>query len=281
MLARTFLNAPLAQFFIAGAIIFGLYAVSGKGSEDSAQAITITTAEQDNLAALFTKTWRRPPTQKELQGLIEARVREELFYREALALGLDSDDVIVRRRMAQKIRFITDDLATLREPTQQDLANFLEENKERYAVDPVVTFRQVYLSSDRRGPTLMQDAAAVLAELNRGADPAALGDVIELPLQMDKATTRMIARAFGNDFAASISQAEPGDWTGPVRSGYGAHLVQIISREDARVPALEEARAAVERDWREAQREKARAAYVDALKQKYEIRIEQPVGGNA
>ena len=281
MLARTFLNAPLVQFFIAGAIIFGLYAISGKGSEDSAQAITITTAEQDNLAALFTKTWRRPPTQKELKGLIEARVREELFYREALALGLDSDDVIVRRRMAQKIRFITDDLATLREPTQQDLENFLEENKERYAVDPLVTFRQVYLSSDRRGPTLMQDAAAILAELNRGADPAALGDVIELPLQMDKATTRMIARTFGNDFAAAVSKAEPGKWTGPIRSGYGAHLVEILSREDARVPALEEARAAVERDWREAQREKARAAYVDALKQKYDIRIEQPTGGRA
>ncbi len=281
MIARTLLTAPLVQFFIAGAIIFGLYAVTGKGSAEPAQAITITAAEQKNLAALFTKTWRRPPTLAELNGLIEARVREELFYREALALGLDSGDVIVRRRLAQKIQFITDDLAATSKPTEQDLKNFLDENKDKYAVSPMITFRQVYLSSDRRGPTLMEDAAAVLAELERGADPAALGDVIELPPQMEKATTRSISRSFGREFANAISQVKPGSWSGPVKSGYGAHLVQVLARDEGRIPSLDEARAAVERDWREAQREKARAAYLDALKKKYEISIEQPPGGNA
>ncbi len=281
MIARTLLSAPLVQFFIAGAIIFGLYAVSDKGSAEPAQAITITAAEQKNLAALFTKTWRRPPTLTELNGLIEARVREELFYREALALGLDSGDVIVRRRLAQKIQFITDDLAATRKPTEQDLKNFLDENKDKYAVSPMITFRQVYLSSDRRGPTLIEDAAAILAELQRGADPAALGDVIELPPQMEKATTRSISRTFGREFANAIDQAKPGSWSGPIKSGYGAHLVQVLSREDGRIPSLDEARAAVERDWREAQREKARAAYLDALKKKYEISVEQPSGGSA
>ena len=280
MIARTLLSAPLVQFFIAGAIIFGLYAVSGKSSAKPAEAITITAAEQKNLAALFTKTWRRPPTLAELNGLIEARVREELFYREALALGLDSGDVIVRRRLAQKIQFITDDLAATRKPTEQDLKNFLDENKDKYAVSPMITFRQVYLSSDRRGPTLMEDAAAILAELKRGADPAALGDVIELPPQMEKASTRSISRTFGREFANAIDQVKPGSWSGPIKSGYGAHLVHVLSREDGRIPSLDEARSAVERDWREAQREKARAAYLDALKKKYEISVEQPSGGS-
>ncbi len=281
MLARTPLNSPLVQFFIAGLLIFGLYSISNKDSEASPQAITITSAEQKNLVALFSKTWRRPPTQAEFNGLIEARVREELFYREALALGLENDDVIVRRRLAQKIEFITDDLAAIREPTEQDLEKFLRDNENKYALEPSLNFRQVYLSSERRGPSLMDDAAAILAELKRGADPSALGDVIELPRTMENVSPSTVSRLFGKEFASALAQTKPGEWSGPVRSSYGAHLVQVDSREDGRVPKLDEARTAVERDWGEAQRQKARAAYIDALKKKYEIHVEQPKDGGA
>ena len=266
---------PLVQFFAAGAVIFSLYSFYEKPEAASTDAITINIAEQENLASLFEKTWRRPPTPVELEGLIESRVREELFYREALALGLDDGDVIVRRRLAQKIEFISDDLAVRREPTDEELSAFLKENAEKYAIEPSITFRQIYLNTDRRGPGLMDDAGAILAELERGADPLVLGDVIELPQAMEEVTVSQVSRVFGNEFAEAAGHAEPGAWFGPIRSAYGAHLVKLVANVAGRAPTLDEARKAIERDWREAQRQQARAAYTEALKGKYRITVEQ------
>jgi hypothetical protein len=272
---KQLLANPMIQFFAAGAVIFGLYAASGKESAETSETITITIAEQKNLAALFRKTWQRPPTQKEIYGLIENRVREELYYREALSLGLDQNDVVVRRRLVQKMEFIADDLAARRDPTEEELAEFLKANADKYASEPKLTFRQVFLSAERRGPNLMDDAKALLAELARGADPSALGDPTVLPQTMKSQSVSAVSRIYGSQFAEAINDAEPDSWRGPVRSAYGAHLVKVSAKEPGRALTLEEARKVIERDWREAQRQKARAAYTKALKDKYRIVVEQ------
>jgi hypothetical protein len=275
MSTNAFITNPLVQFFAAAAVIFGLYAYLGGTTAETEDTITITLAEQNNVAALFEKTWQRPPTPEELRGLIDSRLQEELYYREALALGLDDGDVIVRRRLAQKVEFIADDLAARQDPTDEDLTDFLKENADNYAIEPTVTFEQVYLSTDRRGPNLMDDAAALTAELERGADPAVLGDVIDLPRNMEQVPVSAVSRLFGEAFGETIGAAETGSWFGPTPSAYGAHLVRISAREPGRASTLDEARAAVERDWREVQRQEAREAYTEALKQKYQIEIEQ------
>lgn len=280
MKLQSILSNPLFQFFVAGVVIFGLYAWRG-GSEDSIQdTISITRAEQNNLASLFEKTWRRPPTSEELKGLIDERLQQELLYREALALGLDQDDVVIRRRLAQKIEFIVDDMTAGRSPTDQELTEFLRQNSDRYAAEPMVTFRHVFLSAERRGPTLVEDAKRILAELRTGADPASFGDATLLPEEMHASPLSSVGRVFGTEFAAALNDAPAGNWVGPVRSGYGAHLVRIQEKRAGQPATLENARTQLERDWREAVRQRARAAYIATLKEKYSIVIESAQGSS-
>ncbi|MBK0399044.1 peptidyl-prolyl cis-trans isomerase [Limibaculum sp. M0105] len=273
---RAAASSPLVQFFAAGAVIFGLYAL-GPGSEtEAADEIVVTVAEQRNLAALFEQTWRRQPSADEIDILIASRLDEELLYREALALGLDTDDVVVRRRLAQKVEFLIDDLSARRDPTEAELAAFLAEHADRYAIEPAISFRQIYLSPERRGERVLDDAGIVLAALEGGTDPAALGDAAPLPDGMKGASVSRIAQVFGEDFADALGSAPLGRWTGPVPSTYGVHLIQVERREPGRMPSLAEARAGVESDWRDARRREARAAYLAQLRAKYEIRVEEP-----
>lgn len=268
--------SPIVQFFLAGGVVFGLYAAFGAPEADEDPAVVISQAEQRNLVAMFEKTWQRPPTDQELAGLIDARVDEELYYREALALGLDENDVIVRRRMAQKIDFIVADLATGRDPTEAELASYLQDNADAYALDPVLDFEQVFLGTAGAGGELEPHAEAMLAALESGTAPDVLGLATGLPPSMQGATRTAIMGTFGTAFAEALVGIDTGTWSGPVGSAYGAHLVRVTRRQPGRPATLDEVRAAVERDWREAERRRAREAYVDALRQKYRVQIEAP-----
>lgn len=270
---------PLLQFFVAGLVIFGLYAWRGEASQEGGQdQIVITQAEQRNLFSLFEKTWRRPPNADEKKGLVEERLQQELLYREALALGLDKDDVVIRRRLAQKIEFIVDDMAAGRSPTDEELSEFLRQNHERYATEPTVAFQQVFLSAERRGPALVEDANRMLRELQAGADPLSFGDPTVLPQSMRASQLSSVERVFGKEFSAALAEAPTGSWAGPVQSTFGAHLVQILEKQGGQAATLDTARAQLERDWREAERQRARDAYIRTLKEKYSISIE-PVPG--
>lgn len=272
-------SSPLLQFFVAGAVIFALYNWRGEDLQQGAQdRVVITQAEHKNLISLFEKTWRRPPTEDERKALVEERLQQELLYREALALGLDKDDVVIRRRLAQKIDFIVDDMAAGRPPTDNELRAFLKQNQERYATEPTVAFRQVYLSAERRGPDLIEDANRILADLQAGADPLSFGDPTVLPQTMQASPLSSIERVFGKEFAAAIADVPVGSWSGPVRSTYGAHLVQVLEKQAGQSATLETARTQLERDWREAERQRAKAAYITTLKDKYSIIIEAAPG---
>ena len=191
----------------------------------------VSAAKVENLAGLFERTWRRPPTQAELDGLIADHVKEEILYREALALGLETDDIVIRRRLRQKMEFISEDVAPPAEPTEAELQAFLDEHAERFRSPSRLSFAQVYLSPDRRGEDAWSDAERLLVTLDAGkSDPAGMGDPFLLEQDYRDLATPDVERLFGQAFAARVAEFPVGRWSGPVESGYGLHLVLVRER---------------------------------------------------
>jgi len=269
---KRLLREPLLHFAVIGVILFGI-SVAWKKSEPSPSVIALSEGDIKNLAQLLERTWRRPPTAQELNGLIAGRVREEVLYREAQALGLNNDDPVIRQRMVQKIDFLTDDLAARRDPTDAELQTFLDQNIKDYEIEPRLSLRQVFFKAERSGEAVKDDAAAALIQLKSGAAPDTLGDTTILPLTINNEPPSTIARQFGRQFADAISDATLNTWLGPIRSAYGSHLVLVTARTPARKPALADVRKAVERDWRTAQRLAARDAFYARLRQKYQVTV--------
>jgi hypothetical protein len=210
--------------------------------------------------------------------LIRDWVREEAYYREALALGLDRDDGIVRQRLRQKMEFISD-VAAAAEPTDDDLQHYLDEHAAAFRIERRLTFSQVYLNPERRRDALARDATALLAELRKSGgnvDVAGLGDSFLLEHEFDALPGSEIAKLFGEKFATALSTIETGQWQGPVESGYGVHLVLVRERTDGRIPALAEARDAVRREWTNVRRIEANEAFAHRLLERYAVTIERP-----
>lgn len=270
----SFLREPLVHFFVVGALLFGWSAYRAP-EEALRDEIRITAGQIENLAELFEQTWRRPPAANELAALIDSRVREEVLFREAKALGLDRDDVIIRRRLVQKYDFLTDDLSYLREPDEAELAAFLEAEADRYGIGAKISFRHVFLSRERADGDVEGQLDRLRAELAAGGDPGLLGDPIDLPARMERTDHARVAATFGPQFAGALAGLPVGTWSGPVPSAYGLHLVFVEAREEGRLPDLAEVRKAVERDWLETEKRKLRAALLDRLRQNYDIVIEQ------
>jgi len=267
---RRLLREPLLHFFAIGALLFALYGSLGRG-QDAPEEIVVDRARLESLAAGFARVWQRPPTPEERRALVETWVREEILYREGVALGMDRDDPVVRRRIAQKMDFLADGQAPAA-PSEVELQAWLEAHSDDYRVEPTYTLRQLYFDPGRRGAGLAADLAAARAALESGATAA--GDTSLLPDALDAAPASEVARVFGTDFAAALDALPVGAWQGPVRSGYGQHLVALGARTPGRAQTLAEARPALERDWLRARTEAANAAFYAALRQRYTVRIE-------
>jgi hypothetical protein len=272
------LRDPLLHFLILGAAFFVVYALAtGLFSSDDVRRIEIDTSEIEFLASGFERQWGRPPTPEELQGLVESRVREEILYREALAVGLDRNDVVVRRRMVQKMELLTQDLALLADPTEDELRKFFEERREDYRIPPRLSFSHVYFNVDRRGAAAEEDARRVLAELRAGTPPPRRaperGDSIMIEYDYALATPGEVRRDFGNRFADTLFELEPG-WRGPVVSGYGLHLVNIGERVKGRIPEFEEIRDRLVQDYNRLRRDRASEALYESLAGQYEVVID-------
>ena len=271
------LREPLLHFVVLGAGLFLLFGVVGESADERPDRIVVSAAKVENLAELFERTWRRPPTQDELDGLIEDHLKEEILYREALALGLERDDSVVRRRLRQKMEFISEDLAQSAEPTADELQAFLAERADRFREPSRISFAQVYLSPDRRGGDVWSDAERALVALNTGKpDPAAAGDPFLLEQDYRDLAAPDLERLFGGAFAAQVAELPVGRWSGPVGSGYGLHLVLVRERTAARLPDLAEVRDAVANEWDAVRREEANRAFYQALRANYEVTVERP-----
>jgi PPIC-type PPIASE domain len=269
---RRILHEPLLHFLLLGALLFWLYGALNRGALDAPGEIVVDRARVENLAAQFQRSWRRPQTTEEMPGLIDAWVREEVFYREGTALRLDRDDPVVRRRVGQKLAAIADAQSTA-EAGEEELQAWLAAHQDEYRIEPRYELRQVFFDPARRGPRLDADVAAARAALARGSR-GAHGDATMLPDSLAAAPASEVERVFGQDFARAIAVLPVGEWKGPIASGYGVHLVEIRSRQPGRVPTLAEVRVAVERDLLRARADTSGEAFYQSLRQRYAVKIE-------
>jgi hypothetical protein len=280
---KSLLREPLVHFLLLGALLFLLDAWLRPAAVAN-EEIVVSEARIRNLAQNFRRTWQRAPTGDELVGLIENHIREEVLYREALALGLDRDDTIIRRRLRQKVEFITEEAAALAKPTDDELAAYLAGNGDTFSVEPRATFTQIYLDPGRRATRLDADAKRLLEALNAGnpLDPAQAGDsLMLLAPRYENASQAEIARLFGTGFAQALVVQPVGKWAGPIESGYGVHLVRVDSLTPGGTPALADVRPLVEREWANAKRQQFSKAFYEKLRSKYTIRVQMPEAGKS
>ncbi len=277
-LANRILREPLTHFLILGATLFILYANVSNSRVEQADRIVVDATQVKVLADQFQRTWMRPPTRQELEGLTEDFIKEEVLYREALALGLDQNDLIIRRRMRQKMEFLNADILEQQTPQDDELQRYMEDHADRYAEPERTSFEQLYFKTDGDQAAAEARASAVLKQLEEDpdTDTRTLGDASLLPPSQQLASAREIARVFGEEFATAVQTAPAGQWSGPYASAYGVHLLRITQREPAQQALLGAVRSEVERDWYSEQRLQANERFYEALRNRYTVEILWP-----
>ena len=273
------LREPLLHFLLLGAALFAAYGYLDRdrsGVEPSRQ-IRLTLDDLGQLEVYFESQWRRPPTPEELERLVENKVQEEVLYREALALGLDKDDTIVKRRMAQKMQFLAEDVAAAHEPSTEELRTWFESTRERFALPGRVTFRQLYFSPDRRGTHAYDDAANALATVAGQPEDAKRASSLADPFMFQDyygdRTSEQLAKDFGPQFAQTIVGLQPGSWQGPIESGFGWHLVFVDTLVPGRAPAFEEVESDIRVAWRNDEKALAWEKAYKEMRAKYAVAV--------
>jgi hypothetical protein len=271
------LHEPLVHFFLLGAALFVLYESRHERGARTEETVTVSTAQ----IALFREQWSRqsgrPPTSQELQALIDQHIREEVLYREAKALGLDRDDMIVRRRLVQKMDFLAADVAALIAPSEEELRTFFTTHAEQYQEPVKLSFTHIYFNPDNRHDQVRREAKRVLTELHAEKPTPQRaperGDRFMLSYDYTRRSQAEIAREFGRTFAAQLFTLAPGQWWGPIESGYGVHVVRIQERVDAAPPDFDAVHDRVKEDVLAGQRREANEAAYQHLRERYTIVI--------
>ena len=278
---KRLLREPLIHFLLIGAVLFGIYHFTQpRGASAPAREIQLSLDELAQLAMLFKSQWRRDPTPDEFNRMVENKVQGEILYREALAMGLDKDDEIVKRRMAQKMQFLAEDVAAAREPTTAELKSWFEKHSAMFAQPPRLSFRHLYFSPDRRGAQARDDAAKALAKLDGQPEDAKIAASLADPFMFqdyyrDRAPD-YLGKEFGPQFATAVAQLAPGAWRGPVESGFGWHLVFVDTVVPGRVPAFEEIEPEVKTAWLAEQKALAWEKAYREMRAKYIVLLPAP-----
>ena len=275
------LREPLLHFLAIGGLIFLLFAALAEPSPSPTDTIVIEPERIDQLATRFQSLWRRPPTDEERRALIDDFVRGEIYYREALALGLDRDDTVIRRRLRQKMEFLTDTAADLLEPAEGELEAYLAANEKTYRSRPQLAFEQIYLG-EAPGPDSVRLSLSGLRS-DPATDPSTLGQSTLMPARFDLSPPKAVDGVFGQGFFERLAELAPGVWAGPVKSAYGVHLVRIRESLPARMPQLADVRDAVLRDWKTAKAAEIRELHYAQLRERYVVEIrdaDAPTEGN-
>jgi hypothetical protein len=287
---KKLLREPLLHFLFLGGCLFliaGLWHRSapfqfGRGPAQTTK-IVITPGDIENIITSFTGLWRRPPTPEELNGLIAARIREEVYYREALKLGLDRDDAIVRGRLQEKLEFLSQDVNPPPEPSEQELAKFFSQHADEFRPPARYSFRVVFLDAGLHGAATTEDAEKLLANLRKNPQPGAeaKGDPLPFPSHFDGVEESVVAKQFGNELASTLKTITPREWSGPVKSPDGAYLVFLQNRVVAPPPPFDDIRPAVKKEWQISQRRAANDKYYQGLLQHYNVSVDLPKGVRA
>jgi hypothetical protein len=272
---RRWLREPLVQFLAIGILLCLIYAWRGEGP--GSNQIFVTPGRIDSLAAGFASVWNRQPTQPELKGLIDDFVREEIATREAARMGLDRNDVVIRRRLRQKVEFLAEDTFDVSPPTNAELQAWLDQHPDRFRIEPQVAFRQVFLNPALRHDAIRSNAKMLLTKLSSTGstgDIEGVGDSLMLPNEMSLTGSSEIARLFGSSFADVVMKLQLGQWVGPVESAYGLHLVFVQERVEGRLPSLDQIRSQVEREVLATRRKSELNAMYDRLLAGYHVTIQ-------
>ena len=279
---KRLLREPLVHFLLLGASLFVVYHYVRPATDapPSNREIRLSLDELSQLALRFQSQWRRPPTIHELNRLVDGGIKQEILYREALAMGLDKDDTIVKRRMAQKMQFLAEDVAAQREPTTAELKSWYAENSDKFATPKRVSFRHLYFSPDRRGKNARDDASKALAKLAGQPEDSKLAQTLADPFMFqdyyrDRAP-EYLGKEFGPQFAQAVAQLPTGSWQGPIESGFGWHLVFVDTEIAGRVPAFEEVEPDVKTAWLGEQKALAWEKAYKEMRAKYTVLLPNP-----
>ena len=270
-LVARLLREPLFHFLAAGGLIFALYSALSGPAPEPVDTIVIGPQRIEQLRAGFEAVWRRPPNDDELKTMIAKFIREEVYYRQALALGLDRNDTVIRQRLRQKMEFLTQSGADLLEPANGELEAYFAANQKVYLKQPRIAFEQIYLGESPSPDTITRVRGTLRS--NPAADPSLLGKPTLLPARLDLSTPREVEGLFGKDFFAKLEAFPAEQWSGPVTSSYGDHLVRVDQEVPVVVPALSEVREAVLRNWKAAKISQMRQQSYKRLRDRYIVQF--------
>jgi hypothetical protein len=269
------LKEPLIHFLIFGALLYVLHSVLQPSGDATGGEIVVTDAQVQTMVKIFMRTWQRPPTVDELDGLVDDYIRTEVLVREAMALGLDRGDTIIRRRLRQKMEFFTETGEDKYAPTDGQLGIFLEAHSDQYLTDGTASFQHIFFDTEKRQGKTEADARSVLLELRENPDVPAyelLGDsLMVIKPEWDNVSRSQVTALFGGRFAEALFALEPGDWAGPIASAYGLHLVYVDAMTAGRLPTVDEIRTELKRDFEVTRRREKEEAFYQGLLSKYRV----------
>jgi hypothetical protein len=277
-----FLSEPLLHFLAAGAVLFGAYAWLADdrdSAEVDARTVHIRQADVDWIKGLWSRQWHREPTQDELRGLVAEHLKEELFAREARAMKLDENDIVLRHRLAQKLSFLIEDAIDVSQPNESDLQRLYAARADRLLSEASITFSQIYFNpASRKDPA--SDAAQALAGFRVAGnveDTSEIGDRLLVDADFKGANEQTVSALFGGEFARSVFALEPGNWNGPIRSGYGLHLVKVIDLRKPQILSFAAAQPQLVREWQREQGQVANEKFMNELRRKYRVVVDDSV----
>ncbi len=275
------LREPLLHFVVAGVALFFAYSWldGSRSASDGLEPVRIGAGEIEWLKETFSNQWLRPPDAAELQGQVADLVNEELLAREAQAMGLGENDTIIRRRLAQKLKFLVEDTSRLADPTDAELRQYFEANAARFETGATISFTHIFFNPQDRADAA-HDAAAALASLEKtSADPqlAEIGDRFLLDSDFRDADEQTVSTMFGEEFAKAVFALQPGRWSGPFKSGYGFHIAFVSTRTAASIPPFDTVRDKVLEEWRREKQEKTNTDYLARLRGKYGVSVDDSV----
>ncbi len=276
------IREPLVHFLLIGAFIFGVYTVFQP--TETTHQILISPSLVNRLATAWETQWRKPPTASELASLIETYLKEEIFYREAINMGLDQDDLMIRRWLAQKLDFLSQDMTPPHEPTDNELRAYFEAHQGEFRELPKLSFRQIFFNPDQRGENTQEDAEKVLKQLKSHPSLAdgisALGDRFSLNHDYILIDPTEVAQLFGNSFADTLFALKSDQWQGPIYSEYGWHLVKIDLKIPEKPANFAENKDDIRSRLKDEQRAMVKRQFYQQLRDRYTIQLDQTVSEN-